>query len=178
MTRSLVWGAKVSSRFRDRLFEMCARLGWDDPKDEHANWLMACIAFETGGTFDPNCRNLAGSNAIGLIQFMPSTAKDLGTSTERLSCMSAEGQLRYVEMYFLPYAKRIHSMEDMYMAILMPKYIGKPLDSILFTKGGTAYRQNSGLDVNTDGKITKEEAASRVRVRLGRGKIAGNVWTG
>ena len=37
--------------------------------------LMAVMSFETGGTFNPNIRNAAGSGATGLIQFMPSTAR-------------------------------------------------------------------------------------------------------
>ena len=39
--------------------------------------LLAVMRFETGGTFDPAERNRAGSGATGLIQFMPSTAKNL-----------------------------------------------------------------------------------------------------
>lgn len=41
---------------------------------------MAAMAFESGETFSPSIKNAAGSGAVGLIQFMPSTAKALGTS--------------------------------------------------------------------------------------------------
>lgn len=47
--------------------------------------------------------NAPGSGAIGLIQFMPSTAKGLGTSTSALKQMTAVDQLAYVEKYFAPY---------------------------------------------------------------------------
>ena len=45
------------------------------------DYLYAVMSFETGGTFDPAQKNMAGSGATGLIQFMPDTAKGLGTST-------------------------------------------------------------------------------------------------
>jgi hypothetical protein len=58
---------------------------------------MAAMAFETGGSFSPAVPNKAGSGAVGLIQFMPSTAKGLGTSTEALKKMSAVQQLDFVK---------------------------------------------------------------------------------
>ena len=42
------------------------------------DFLMACIAFESGRSFRADKRNLAGSGATGLIQFMPSTARSMG----------------------------------------------------------------------------------------------------
>lgn len=154
----LAWGKKVDEAFRNEVFAICTRFGW---REQHASWLMGCMAFESGHTFSPTIKNAAGSGAIGLIQFMPATARGLGTSTELLSKMSAEGQLRYVELYFKAYAARIDSLSDMYMAILLPKYVGKPEESVLFSSG-IAYRQNSGLDANDDGKVTKAEATARV----------------
>lgn len=154
----LCWGKKVDAAFIDAVFDLCRNLNWTS---QHANWLMACMAFESGRTFSPSVRNAAGSGATGLIQFMPATAKDLGTSTTALSVMTAVEQLHYVELYFKPYASRIASLSDMYMAILLPKYVGKPEESVLFSSG-IAYRQNSGLDANDDGKVTKAEATARV----------------
>src|SRR5690606_22727031 len=90
--RALAWGAKVSAEFRARLCEVAAALGVEP------DYLMACIAFETGETFRPDVRNAAGSGAVGLIQFMPATARGLGTSTEALARMSAVEQLDYVRM--------------------------------------------------------------------------------
>jgi hypothetical protein len=57
------------------------------------------MAFETGGTFSPSQKNAAGSSVIGLIQFMSTTAKNLGTSTSELAKMTAVEQLNYVEKY-------------------------------------------------------------------------------
>ncbi|WP_252108974.1 MULTISPECIES: hypothetical protein [unclassified Halomonas] len=158
----LPWGAKVSAEFIDKVFEICERMGWGpDLADE----LMGCMAFESGRTFRPDIRNAAGSGATGLIQFMPATARDLGTTTDALARMSAVDQLEYVYRYFTKYQwhRRVKCLEDMYMAILMPKYISSPLGAVLFNDGTRAYTQNRGLDANEDGKITKAEVAAKVR---------------
>src|SRR5690242_11875131 len=134
---------------------------------------MACMAFESGATFNPAVRNRAGSGATGLIQFMPTTAAGLETSIDALIGMTAVQQLTYVQLYFQPYAARIRSLADLYMAILLPKFIGADGDAVLFA-GGTPYRQNSGLDANSDGKVTKDEAADKVRAMLARGYLPPN----
>ncbi|GHB30623.1 hypothetical protein [Salinicola rhizosphaerae] len=172
----LAWGAHVSDAFIDRLFELVARFGWGL---DHAGYLMACMAFETGRSFDPAQRNMAGSGATGLIQFMPSTAHGLDTTTEALAAMTAVEQLDYVERYFEPYKLKINTLSDMYLAILMPAFVSRPGGAVMFTDGTTAYRQNSGLDADTDGRITKDEAAQRVQVQLTLGQREGNardVW--
>lgn len=111
----------------------------------------------------------------GLIQFMPPTAKGLGTSNKELSLMSGIEQLDYVKAYFKPYYNKIRDLPSMYMAILMPKYIDKPLSNVLFLQGTVAFRQNSGLDANHDGKITKAEAASLVTAKYLKGLRDGYV---
>ena len=127
------------------------------------------MAFESGETFSPSIRNAAGSGATGLIQFMPSTATWLGTSTEELAKMTDVDQLKYVKKYFRPYADKIHTLSDMYMAILLPKFVGQSEDSILFLDPKISYRQNAGLDINKDGKITKAEATKKVKDKLDKG---------
>ena len=131
--------------------------------------LYAVMSFETGGTFDPAKKNEAGSGATGLIQFMPETAKGLGTSTEELSKMSRTQQLKYVDKYFSNKGIQGGDIDDLYMSILFPAAVGKPDDFVLFGRGamrgytGRAYDQNRGLDANNDGSITKAEAAAKVR---------------
>lgn len=61
-------------------------------------WLANLINHESAGTFNPAVRNPT-SGATGLIQFMPSTASGLGTSTTALSKLSFQGQLPWVEKY-------------------------------------------------------------------------------
>lgn len=160
---TMAWGAKVSPVFRDRVRWICTEL------DMRPDWLMACMAFETGETFRPDVKNGAGSGATGLIQFMPTTARQMGTSTAELARMTVEDQLRWVYRYFKPFSGRLRSLEDTYMAILLPSFIGKPDDAALFSDG-LAYRQNSGLDADKDGKVTKAEAAAKVRAKLERGE--------
>jgi len=137
---------------------------------------MACMAFESAETFSPSIKNAAGSGATGLIQFMPMTALGLGTNVDALASMGETEQLDYVRRYFSSYAKRIGNLSDMYMAILMPKYIGQPDDAVLFS-GGRPYRQNSGLDANRDGLVTKSEASARVQRMLEKGLRAGYAYS-
>jgi hypothetical protein len=129
------------------------------------NALMAIMDFETGGSFDPAEPNQAGSGAIGLIQFLPETARSLGTTNAKLAQMSKIEQLVYVEKYFDQFGDRLSggNLDDIYMAVLWPKAIGKPDGYVLFRRGTEAYGQNSGLDHNEDGTITKYEAATEVR---------------
>lgn len=161
----LAWGAKVSPVFRNRVRWIGEQLGCDP------NYLMACMHWESGGTFSPSIKNAAGSGATGLIQFMPSTARGLGTTTAKLAAMTAEDQLRYVYEYFKPYAGRLHNLGDVYMAILWPKGVGKPDHFVLFdrAKTPTTFRQNAGLDVNKDGLVTRAECLVKVNERLARG---------
>ncbi|MGH8507543.1 MAG: transglycosylase SLT domain-containing protein [Gammaproteobacteria bacterium] len=163
----LAWGQKVSEEFRNRVREVARTLRTD------ANHLMACMAFESGETFSPSIRNAAGSGAVGLIQFMPSTAQALGTTTEALAAMTAVEQLQYVAKYFQSRTGKLNSLEDVYMAILWPGAIGKPDDFVLFAKSDPRhpkrYIQNAGLDFNHDGVITKKEAAAMVRKNLDKG---------
>jgi hypothetical protein len=149
--------------FQSAVTDTAGRLGIPE---EH---LYAAMSFETGGTFNPGITNAAGSGATGLIQFMPSTAKGLGTSTEELAGMSRARQMHYVEKYLSN--KGIgpnSSLDDIYMAILFPAAVGKGDDYVLFGQGamsgytGRAYDQNRGLDKNGDGSITKKEAAQKV----------------
>lgn len=165
-TPQMAWGAKVSAGFRDKVRILAGKLGVD-PSD-----LMAVIAFETGESFSPAIRNKR-SGATGLIQFMPSTAKGLGTTTDALAAMAAEDQLDYVERYFAQFGKTYSNLEDLYMAVLYPKAIGKPNADPIFIKGdagtGRAYDLNKELDKDGDGKVSKAEAAAFVKSKREKG---------
>ncbi len=151
---------KTSQAFRDKVVQIAARL------EANPNFLMAVMSFESGGTFSPSVRNQAGSGAVGLIQFMPNTAIGLGTTTEALSAMTAEAQLDFVEKHFKPFKGRLQTLEDTYMAVLLPKAVGKGGDFVLFQRPSTAFTQNKGLDVDGDGRITVFDASSKVRAVL------------
>lgn len=167
----MAWGAKVSPVFRDRVRWIAEQL------DCSADDLMACMHWESGGTFRADIKNAAGSGATGLIQFMPSTAKGLGTTTAQMAKMTPEDQLRYVYAYFKPFIGRLNNLGDVYMAILWPKAVGKPDHYVLFdrTKTPTTFRQNAGLDVNKDGLVTRAECLVKVNERLARGLLPENL---
>lgn len=167
----LAWGAKVAPEFRAKVRYIAGRLGCD-PSD-----LMACMAWESGRSFDPGKKNMAGSGATGLIQFMPTTAQSLGTSIAELSRMTAVQQLDWVEKYFQPYKGRLRDLSDLYMAILWPKAVGQPLEYVLWDQGKmpTTFRQNSGLDSNHDGRITKAECAAKLFAIKAEGQASGNI---
>lgn len=169
---TLAWGNKVNAAFRAAVLQLADYLG------VNPDYLMAVIAFETGRTFSPSIKNFAGSGATGLIQFMPKTALGLGTSVEALAQMSAVQQLEWVRRYFEPYKGRMNTLSDVYMAVLYPRAIGKQDTYVLFQEGTVAYRQNAGLDVNRDAKVTKFEAASKIYKMLDEGKLEKNRWVG
>lgn len=169
--RKIAWGSKVSPVFRERVWWIADTLKLN-PDD-----LMACIAWESGETFSASVRNAAGSGATGLIQFMPSTAEALGTTTSDLSRMTAEDQLNYVYKYFRPYSGRLKNLGDIYMAILWPKGVGQPDSYVLWDKSKmpTTFRQNAGLDVNKDQRITRAECLSKILGKLSKGLQPENI---
>ena len=134
--------------------------------------LLAVMNFETGGTFDPAEKNRAGSGATGLIQFMPTTAKQLTGADSKeaaialMESMSPTEQLDYVGKYLEPFKGKLDTLDDVYMAVLWPAAVGRDPNYVLFKEGTKAYWQNRGLDLNEDGRITKEEAANRVKKYL------------
>lgn len=163
-TQVIAWGNSVSKSFKKKVIKISGGLGVD-PSD-----LMAVMAFESARTFSSSVQNPT-TKATGLIQFMPKTAKGLGTTTNKLKAMTPVRQLDYVEAYLKPFTGRVHDIFDLYMAVLWPAAIGKPNSHILFSKSHKpkAYKANSGLDQNDDGAVTKAEAASRVINHLHEG---------
>lgn len=145
--------------FRQKVVQVAERLRMDPVH------LMAVMSFETGESFSPSVRNRS-TGATGLIQFMPSTARGMGTSTSSLSRMTPERQLDYVERYLQPYAGKMNTVEDAYMAVLWPAAVGDGPNRALFRNPTRAYRQNRGLDINRNGVVTAREAASKVRAKI------------
>lgn len=121
------------------------------------NDLAQIISFESGGTFDPAKKNMGGSGATGLIQFMPDVAKEYGTTTEALGAMSFDEQMKYVEAYFVKKGigknGKKTSLADMYNAVQ-----GVPKSG--YKEGTKAYDQNKAWDVNKDGVIMPNEAVT------------------
>lgn len=130
--------------------------------------LLTAISFETVGTFNPAIKN-PNSTATGLIQFLESTAKGLGTSTAELAQMSNVEQMAYVKKYLEPYKGRMKNLGDVYMAIHWPAGVGKDDSYVMYREGSENYSANKGLDVSGDGTVTRGEALQRVRQSAGSG---------
>jgi hypothetical protein len=127
--------------------------------------LLAVMKQESG--VNPAARNSSGG-ATGLIQFMPDTARKLGTTTEELATMDGVQQLDYVYKYYKLVGVGDGSVGDLYMATFMPKYVGYPDHTVLGQSGdsgfsGAVYRQNAGLDRDKDGKITVADVKKSVQ---------------
>ena len=128
--------------------------------------LLAIMKQESG--VDPQAVNKM-SGATGLIQFMPDTARGLGTTVEDLRKMTAVEQLDYVYKYFKSVGvKPGMELGDLYMAVFMPKYVGYDDAHVLGANGadgfsGKVYAQNKGLDKNKDGTITVADVKSSVQ---------------
>lgn len=129
----LVWGKKVSCEFRKRVVQISKRLECDP------NHLMAAMALETVGKFDPSIDNGLGKDAkgigyVGLIQFGNSAVKELNKkyfhhkiklTKTNLKAMSAEEQLCYVEYYLSKHKGELKTLADFYLAILWPRAVGQ-----------------------------------------------------
>lgn len=135
--------------------------------DVEASWLMAVMYSES--QFNSSVKNFKGSGATGLIQFMPFTARELKVSIRDLKKMTPVKQLDYVYKY-LDRVKARHgfyqSLTDLYLAILYPKAINRSMGYVLYAKPSITYKQNSGLDVNKDGKVTVKDIDLRMRKKF------------
>jgi hypothetical protein len=148
------------------------------------NWLMMvmwsesrldaqAVNMQPGDTQDPAKRS--ANRATGLIQFMPDTAKLLGTTTTALYNMSNTEQLGYVYKYFKPWTGKIKSYFDLYFVTFLPDAIGKPDDYVLQTSKKPASliaKQNPFFDVNKDGKLTVGEIRRRMYESIPKAIVA------
>jgi len=121
------------------------------------NWLMFVMWFES--KLNPQAVNPI-SGATGLIQFMPNTARSLGTTTDVLRHMSNVQQLDYVLAYLRPYRGRMRSWVDVYLAVFYPKAMGNP--NFVITSDIVA-KQNRIFDLNRDSDITVKEIETVLR---------------
>jgi hypothetical protein len=118
------------------------------------------------------------TGATGLIQFMPATARAMGTSTEALRNMSAIEQLDYVEKFYKPIAGKAKDIGDLYMFTFLPAAVGKSNDFVIGAKGsGNAiwgisqdalYRQNAGFDLNKKGYYTVGDVKTKISTFSGQ----------
>jgi len=124
-------------------------LGFDDAAGDA---LAAVLSHES--RWNTTARN-PQSGAIGILQFMPATARHLGTTPEAIAAMSLVEQLDLVRRFFAPFGKL--AARDVPIAPYLPSMVGKPDDTISFEEGSKGYAQNAGLDTDKDGRITLGE---------------------
>jgi len=105
--------------FLAKLNRICEQLG------VNPDHMLIVMRAESG--INPQAVNNNGG-ATGLIQFMPATARSLGTTTQALHRMSGIQQLDYVLAYFRPYAGRLNSVEDLYRVTFFPISLGRSPD--------------------------------------------------
>lgn len=148
---------KLDKAFLDKTKDISQRIGCDY-KD-----LLAVMNSESG--LKSTARNPKGG-ATGLIQFMPATAKMLGTTTDELRRMSPTQQLDYVEKYFNMVKKNAGlqgkqlSGADLYALVFMPGRAKR--DILTSASDGKTYSYNKGLDKDGDGHISKADLQRRV----------------
>jgi hypothetical protein len=157
----------ISSSFSTKLNDISQELGMN-PRD-----LLLVIYLESGA--NPAARNPNGG-ATGLIQFMPSTLKGMGLSNQEIKTFgqkSAEDQLDYVKKYVEAHksllgGKPFTSATQYYVANFFPialkKWNGddpiKNANVVVVDSNSpnqnerAAYKANTILDYNKDGKIT------------------------
>jgi hypothetical protein len=116
-------------------------------------WLMFLMWFETGHTLNHRIQNKIG--ATGLIQFMPATARFLGTTTDALKAMSNVAQMDYVQKHLGVFKGHYYDWVDLYCGIFWPAAVGKP-DTYRITSDIVA-KQNPLFDINKDTDIEKSE---------------------
>jgi hypothetical protein len=158
----------IRQAFTGKVSAIASRLGFDP------NWLMAVIYSESG--FNPAAVNPKG-NATGLIQFMPATAKWLGTSIEALAKMNRIQQLDWVEKFYSKFGRhlpKVNQFTDLYLLTFYPKaLIENWPDSRVFPD--IVYKMNINLDLNRDKKLTVGEfrtwALRRVNNKLPDGMV-------
>lgn len=150
-------GAGVSYETFDlKMQEVADKLGW------LKEWLYAVMYVETAGTFSPSIKNTK-SSATGLIQFMASTAKGLGTTVEELAKMNGVKQLDWVYKYFKPYKDKVKSGYDVYLAVFRPAWLDNK--DLVIKASSQDYAPNRGIDIDNNGTITYENFIEWVKQR-------------
>lgn len=142
------------NEFTEKVNNICTELRIE------ANWLMFVMYFES--RLNHRAVNPI-SGATGLIQFMPSTARSLGTTTDALKRMSNVEQLDYVLAYLRPYKGKMKRWIDVYLSVFYPRAMGNP--DFVITPDIIA-KQNKIFDLNKDLDISVKEIETVLRKHI------------
>ncbi|MBX3170466.1 MAG: peptidoglycan-binding protein [Candidatus Eremiobacteraeota bacterium] len=163
----LIFGDKLTAEEQQKVRDVAASLG-ADPND-----LMAVMAAETGGTFDPAER--AGKNgAVGLIQFTNTAITEMNKGLPRdqqltkasLEQMSFTEQMDHVQSYLQTMMDRYNGPAnpdrgDLYAAVFSPALVDNSDTARIYGGNSREYLANKSLDTNRDGFITRNELTAR-----------------
>ena len=126
--------------------------------------------FQSESGVNAQARNPSG--ATGIIQFMPATARALGTSTDAIYKMNKTQQLALVDQYFaMNKLPKGATAGQLYATVFLPAYNRKSENFVIARPNGPNdagkvnpkwYTQNAGLDVNRDGVITVGDLGLRL----------------
>lgn len=126
--------------------------------------------FHSESGVNAQARNPSG--ATGIIQFMPDTARALGTSTDAIYKMNKTQQLTLVDQYFaMSKLPKGATAGQLYATVFLPAYNRKSENFVIARPNGPNdagktnpkwYTQNAGLDVNRDGVITIADLGLRL----------------
>jgi len=138
-----------------------------DSLEIHFSWLVGIMKHESG--INHRARNSIG--AVGLIQFLPGTARGLGTSTYKLRNMTDVQQLDYVYKFYRHAKGKLNEMTDLYLYAFFPiSVLNEWKDHRIIKYGKLSAsliaKQNRGLDLNKDGKVTVKEVKKQALKRL------------
>jgi hypothetical protein len=145
---------------REAIRVLCQNLNIEE------SWFYQLIDLESNG--NPQAVNKT-TDATGIIQFMPTTAKALGTSVEEIYNMTVSEQLPYVSKYLTKVkgSREFTSFLDLYFAVFYPRGIGQPHDYVIGSEVSETYakkvrEQNKGIDKagNNDGLLTPSDIAA------------------
>lgn len=155
--------------FASGVLDMAVRLKTDPNYLMQVMFSEAKLRADIRNTHYPFYKRLKGTQyldgyATGLIQFVPDTARSLGTTTWLLEKMTRVEQLKYVEMYFKKAGMvgKLNSYFDVYLVVFFPAAVGHTNDDnwvfqarrILASEVAKA---NPGININKDEKITMGE---------------------
>lgn len=132
------------------------------------NDLLAIMFSESG----INPKKIGYNGATGLIQFMPSTMKAYGVTSEKLKSLSAIQQLDYVERLFMENKKSFMGLKPQVDSGTLYSLCFLPLrakNEVLCNNSNVltwAYEDNKGLDLDKNGSITKTELAQRIEQKF------------
>lgn len=126
-------------------------------------WLILVIYKESRGvTTITNSK----SGAMGIIQWLPSTAKCLGYNVDTIKKMTFTEQLVLVKLYLIKTGKldRVSSYEDLYLCVFYPRAVGKHNNYVIGRRNSRVTKMNRSVDVNKDGIITVRDFKSYANV--------------